>query len=513
VLDGTGGSELLNGLIEKRSRITSNEPDVLWEGGHTTIVQEMMRARIEPALVDSWRKKLDTLFGAAFDGKVGAAADAVPGVLKAIALELPYLLAYRYHARDRRTADRMAATLGETATARHTQPRVAVFTDTIDDVNGVGIGLRRLLAEARRDNRELHIIATGRENQLYVDSDGIVRVPSVFDHRLAEYPEMVWSIPHLPPILRYLSDHAIDLVQCSTPGPVGIAGLIGGRLVGAHVIGQYHTDVPEYALHLTGDPAAAALARVLVGAFYRALDRVLVPSAYTGRIVADLGVRAEAITRVRRGIDLSALTASRSVSNAFAQWGVTDGPVVLYVGRLSREKSVDRLLTAFRGVLENIPNANLVVIGDGPAREQLAASAPPRTVFTGMVTGAALARLYASADVFAFPSETETFGNVVLEAQAAGLPAVVAAGSAAAELIVEAVTGCAVNVRDERAMWSSIVGLLIDPARRALMSRAARAHAATYDIASALSETFACYASIVVGTANEPAPVARGLVA
>jgi hypothetical protein len=62
-------------------------------------------------------------------------------------------------------------------------------------------------------------------------------------------------------------------------------------------------------------------------------------------------------------------------------------------------------------------------------------------------------------------------------------------------------------------MWSSIVGLLIDPARRALMSRAARAHAATYDIASALSETFACYASIVVGTANEPAPVARGLVA
>src|SRR5262249_27428274 len=163
---------------------------------------------------------------------------------------------------------------------------------------------------------------------------GIVRVPSVFEHRLAEYPQMAWSIPHLVPILRFLTEENIDLVQCSTPGPLGIAALIAARITGTPVIGQYHTDVPEDALRIIGDPPAAAVVRTLVAWFYRALDRVLAPSRWTADLVRRLGVPDDRVELVPRGIDLARFSPERAARDAFAELAPGDGPVLLYAGRL-----------------------------------------------------------------------------------------------------------------------------------------------------------------------------------
>jgi glycosyltransferase involved in cell wall biosynthesis len=508
-LDGAAG-ELHDTLVKRRASIATGAPDVLWDGGHTTIVQEMMQARIEPGLVDGWRRTLSAVFAPVSVGDVGGAADAIPAVIKAIALELPYLLAYRYHARDRRAAESFGAELGEPVPTR--SPRVALFTDTIDHVNGLGLGLRRLLAEAGRAGYELRVVSAGAGERLAVDGDGIVRVPSVYDHRLAEYPELTWSIPHLPPIVRYLTEQSIDLVQCSTPGPIGLAGLIAGRLVGAKVIGQYHTDVPEYALHLTGDPAAAAIVRTLVGWFYRAVDHVLVPSQRVTEIVESLGVAREAITRVRRGVDLAAFSPAHRSTDAFASLGIGDAPVILYVGRISREKEIGTLIAAFQALADELPAARLVLVGDGPQRAELAASAPPGCVFTGTVRGRALAALYASATVFAFPSQTDTFGNVLLEAQASGLPVIVGANTAPRELMVDGITGLAVDLADRRALPAALRTILVDPALRAGMSEHAALHAARYDIRDVVHDVFACYASLVGRRVPRAARI-RGLVA
>lgn len=491
-------SSILTALIDAQAPTATPGPMVqaLWNTGHLTQPQEMMRAAAELALSGSWRKALDGIIEPVRSGHLGVAADGVPALLRTLALELPYLLAHRYHVRDRRGADRFATELGACQLGK-TRPRVAVFTDTIDHVNGVAIGLRRLLREARRDGVDLKLVGCAAVPRLTVDDDGIYRLPSVFEHRLAEYPEMAWSVPHLPPLLRFLEEEDIDLIQCSTPGPVGLAALAAGRLAGLPVIGQYHTDVPEYALRLTGDPVAGALVRQVVGWFYRAMDRVLVPTEWVGDVVRGLGVAPEHLVRIPRGIDLELFSPSLRDPEVVTALGLGDGPVLLYVGRLSREKSIDLLLAAFAAVHAELPAARLLLVGDGPLRAELERNAPPGCVLTGFITGEPLATLYASADIFVFPSETETFGNVVVEAQASGLPAIVSDRGATREHVVDGTTGYTVDPRDLAATARAILRLARDGELRRRMSRAAVQHATRYDMGDALRGTYRCYGRIV----------------
>jgi glycosyltransferase involved in cell wall biosynthesis len=501
-----GASQLVSVLLDPPSA-TNTGANPLWDHGHLGAVQDMVRDQVEPRLADAWRGRFTALFEAVFHGRLGAAAEALPALASGLMLELPYLLAYRYHSRDRRGAHRFAAELHGAAEPPGT--RVAVFSDTIDDVNGVALGLRAVHAEAQRTGLDLRLIGCGREPRLHVDAAGIVRVPSVFEHRLAEYPQMAWSIPHLIPILRYLTEQEIDLVQLSTPGPLGIAALIAARITATPVIGQYHTDVPEYALRLTGDPAAAALVRALVGWFYRGLDRVLVPSRSCGGLVGGLGVPEDRIELVPRGIDLARFSPARRTADAFARYVPEPGPIVLCVGRLSREKAIDRVIAAFAAAAREVPDAWLVLVGDGPLRPELERTPAERCVLAGQVTGDELAALYASADVFLFLSETETFGNVVVEAQASGLPAVVAR-SATSELILHGVTGFAVEPGDPRDAQRALVRLLRDGELRRRMRREAVRHAQRYDLATAVRGLFERYTRLL-----DPAGPARsqGLVA
>jgi len=168
---------------------------------------------------------------------------------------MPALLGARWHAHDILSARRYGAGLG-VATPRRPSPRVAVLTDTVDDVNGVAIGLRRLRRAARRRRLRPAPGVVGQGDHLSVDdeeADGVVRVPALVRHRMADYPTWELGLPHLPSLLNYLIENQIDLVQCSTPGPVGVMGLLAARLAGIPVVGQYHTDLPEYCTRITGD--------------------------------------------------------------------------------------------------------------------------------------------------------------------------------------------------------------------------------------------------------------------
>jgi len=141
----------------------------------------------------------------------------------------------------------------------------------------------------------------------------------------------------------------------------------------------------------------------------------------------------ERLAVVGRGVDTTLFTPDKRSPELRAQWGATDdGPVLLYVGRLAAEKNVTLALCAFEAVKLNAPSARMVVVGDGPMRRRLQAQFPD-AVFIGVQRGEALARCYASADLFLFPSMSETFGNVTLEALASGLPVVAFDTAAAAE--------------------------------------------------------------------------------
>ncbi len=406
-------------------------------------------------------------------------------------------------------------------------PRVAVVSDTLDDVNGLALGLRRLAAACADAGLPLTLVAPdllGRRARsraggpvgarglaggaVWTDDAGVARVPTHLRRELALYPGMTWGVPRLAALAAWLRAARVEVVQVATPGPMGLAGLVAARALGLPVLAQFHTDVPAYAHALSGSPTFGAAAAGLVGWFYRQADLCLAPSAAVERRLADLGVPAPRVGRVPRGVDLALFHPGRRDRAALARLGDLPGPVVLYLGRLSREKGLPRLLAAWARVHAARPDARLLLVGDGPLAGELGATPgharrgdpgpPAGVVRAGELHGPALAAAVASADLLAFPSETETFGNAVAEALAAGLPAVVAAGGAARELVAHGVDGLVVEVEgaqdpDGVAFGAAISALLDDPARRRRMGEAAHARARRLDQAAAARATFEVY--------------------
>jgi glycosyltransferase involved in cell wall biosynthesis len=367
-------------------------------------------------------------------------------------------------------------------------PRIAIISDSVDNIDGVAIGLRRLVAAATRAGHSMTLVGPASPS---ASPDDVVRIPAAMSAALPMYPQYTWSVPELPALTTNLARTA-DLVQLATPGPMGLAGLIAARMLGLPVLAQYHTEVPEYAARLTGLPFVKDLVAPFVGWFYQQADLCLAPSlAVADRLVA-LGVPEARICRVRRGVDLALFDPARRDRSMLARYGIAaDAPVALYVGRLSREKNLDALRTAWLAVHAERPDARLLVVGDGPQATGLDG---PGVVRTGTLHGAELATVFASADVFAFASETETFGNVVVEAAASGLPAVVASVGAAHEHVIDGETG--IITSGTAALALALSALLGDPRRRARMATAARERARGYDLDAAVAATWNIYRDV-----------------
>ena len=466
--------------------------------GHSDRFQDRLYDVAQGALVRGWRRAFERMGTSIRQGRMSDAADSVSELLKQALLELPYTLSFRQHAHDRQDALDFSDALGASG-IRSVHPRVAVFADAIDTMNGVGIGLRRLRHESSSRHLDMRLVTSGRNEKLEVDDEGVVRIPEVYSTSIADYPEIDWTFPHLGTMLRWLVVEKIDVVQCSTPGPVGWTALLAGRLAGKRVIGQYHTDLPEYVLRITGDPTVANIVTQLTGAFYRMMDRVLVPSRHVADIMTGMGVAPEKLVTVPRGVDLSRFSPRWRDDTAYDALGLGGHPKLLYLGRLSREKNLETLLDAFRALASTHPRARLVLVGDGPHAQTLRERAGAGVVFAGARSGTELSRLVASADVFVFPSETETFGNAVVEAQAAGLPVIVAGRGAAHERVQDGVTGLVVDAQDSRALTGAMARLLSDDALRKRMSQAAARHGLSYDSGDAAVGTFREYAQLWTG--------------
>jgi len=374
--------------------------------------------------------------------------------------------------------------------------RVSVISDSVDHIDGISIGLRRLAAASQRAGHAMTLVGPA---DLEPRVDEIVRVPAAMSAALPMYPQYTWSVPELPALTAHLARNA-DLVQLATPGPMGLAGLIAARMLGLPVLAQYHTEVPEYAARLTGLPFVKDLVAPFVGWFYQQAELCLAPSqTVVDRLVA-FGVDPANVRRIQRGVDLALFDPARRDRTCLARYGIAaDAPVALYVGRLSKEKNLDGLRAAWKLVIAERPDARLVVAGDGPQPTALDGEGVVRT---GVLHGAELATVFASADVFAFASETETFGNVVVEAAASGLPAVVAAAGAAHEHVLAGETGVIVDGRDPGALAREVLALIADRARRARMAEHARAHARSYDLDAAVASTWELYRGVAARRAR-----------
>jgi glycosyltransferase involved in cell wall biosynthesis len=383
-------------------------------------------------------------------------------------LAAPYFLAGRYWRDEIRHAHEFSATFFGTPVASAPSSRhTLVVTDTYDEVNGAAGTMRRLAAWSGAQAAPPVTIATC--GPIATRQPGLVRLQSVGDVPIPAYGASDWrlGIPSALDLLDVIDDTGATIIHAVTPGPMGLAGLLAARTLGLPFVASYHTEFADYALALTGDRLVGDIARRAVGWFYAQARRVYVPTRTSGRGLMDQGIDPARLFIFGRGIDTVRFTPERRSRLMRRRMGGRDAIAVLYVGRISQEKGMDVLASAFRAASRRDLRLELVIVGDGPYRgrlEQILAGTPHR--FLGPLTGTTLAAAYASADVFCLPSSTETYGQVVVEAAASGLPTIVTDQGGAHESVVDGETGLVVPADDPDALSDAILTLAGDEGMR-----------------------------------------------
>jgi 1,2-diacylglycerol 3-alpha-glucosyltransferase len=377
--------------------------------------------------------------------------------------------------------------------------RIALFTNNyLPFCGGVTISVETLRRGLESSGHEAWVFGprlTGAEDA----SVRIVRYPSI---PVATYPEFALAVPYSRRIERLVSALAFDVIHAHHPFLLGPAARRLARRTRRPLIFTYHTRYEKYA-HYVPLPlrlVQAAALRISAG-FAAKADAVLAPSAVIRDELHARGVRAP-IAVVPTGVDLERFRPGDRAA-ARRSLGVGQGePLVLYVGRLDREKSVDRVLGAFERVASTVPAARLVLVGQGTEAERLrrtAASLPvaERIRFLGLRPHDSLAECYQAADVFLFASETETQGLVLAEAAACGLPAVAVDAPGCDEVVRDGDTGI-LTKGNSAALAEAVIGLLLDPERRRAMARRAREVAEhLFDVKLQIDRTMAVYADAV----------------
>jgi glycosyltransferase involved in cell wall biosynthesis len=324
----------------------------------------------------------------------------------------------------------------------------------------------------------------------------VVRFPSI---PAATYPEFALAIPWSPRIRRQVSDLQLDVFHAHHPFLLGPAARRLARRLGRPLVFTYHTRYEKYAHYVpVTRPLVEAAAIRLSTRFAASTDAVVAPSALVRDQLRARGVDAP-IAVVPTGVDLTRFRpADRQAARQTLGLSAT-APLVLYVGRLDREKSVDRVLLAFDRIGGTLGGAHLWLVGQGKETEPLRRlagrlGAGDRVHFAGVRAHANLAAWYQAADLFLFASETETQGLVLAEAAACGLPAVAVIAPGCDEVVRDGDTGILTKA-DPASLAEAAIGLLLDADRRATMGARARQVAEeAFDVTMQITRTLDVYA-------------------
>jgi glycosyltransferase involved in cell wall biosynthesis len=251
---------------------------------------------------------------------------------------------------------------------------------------------------------------------------------------------MKLGVPSVPSLVDAIAEGRYDLVHVVAPGPAGLGAWLVARLLELPLVGSYHTELGSYAGLRSGQAHVELLANYALGTFYGACDGVLSPSQATDQRIEQLGIEPMLIGRWDRGVDLERF------SPGLRGEGVLRGEIpVLYVGRLTKEKGLDLLADAFLVAHARDPRLHLNLVGGGPEEEALRERLGGAASFHGWLYGSELPQAYASAEVFMFASQTDTYGQVINEAQASGVPVVAVGAGGPASLIEDGETGLLVE--------------------------------------------------------------------
>lgn len=391
---------------------------------------------------------------------------------------------------------RSPATVPLTTAAPSPPLRVAVFSDTaLPQMNGVSRTLDRLAIEVRTRGGAVRLFTT--TDPAAGEERDVVRFPS---RPFWAYPQLRLALPSAASAAAALREWNATLVHAATPFGVGLAGRSAATELGLPFVSSYHTSLSAYArfyrLGALSEPGWAFLRW-----FHNGGRRTYCP---TRAVERELHAHGFIGTRIwSRGVDPVRFSPAWRSAELRARWGAGEAGndagriVVAYVGRLAAEKGLDVLLDGFRRAQAAAPERFIFVFaGDGPYADHCREHAPRGAHFLGQLLGDELSRVYASADLFVFPSTTDTFGNVLLEAMASGL-AVVGADAASTREVLGARAGVTFAADEAAALARTLLELAGDPARRAALRDAALATARVHSWEAIFDELVADYRAVI----------------
>jgi glycosyltransferase involved in cell wall biosynthesis len=430
---------------------------------------------IAAGIADSVTKSLDRK-------ELTGVFDAVSAIAAHQFLLMPYYFALFHQNRERQLLSRIT---GHGNKVTREGMKLGVFTDTFDEINGVGRFIQDMSRQAQAAGRTL-VVHTSTNNPK-VDCVSRKNFKPMLTRPMPYYADQPLTIPPLAEVLEWADRQQFDAIHVHTPGPMGLCGWLVAKMLRVPLLGTYHTDFPGYVQNLTGDHRSVTATSAYMQWFYGQAETIFSRSKEYLTKLSAMGFAGDKLTMTLPGVDNEKFRPESRDLSIWQTHGVTQKYKLFYAGRVSVEKNLPFLADAFKRLCKNRNDVALVISGDGPYLPAMKKATEGLPVyFLGYQNDQTLPGLYASSDLFVFPSKTDTLGQVVIESQAAGLPVLVSNVGGPQEVMDDGITGLVLPAENPAVWAGAIDELLNDEMRRGRMSRTASQRMTRFS----LSKTF-----------------------
>lgn len=356
---------------------------------------------------------------------------------------------------------------------REIPSKVAWFTDSFDNMDGVSKTCKAFLNAAQNRGLDMTMITCTDTDLSGIN--GVKNFKPFHSFALPGYEKVQQHLPSMIRVMRYLESQDFNSFVISTPGPVGLLGLLFSKIFQIPAHGIYHTDLPRIAMRVSNDSLFSQVALGISKTFYTQMNTVFAPCRWYAQDVEQMNVPAERVKILERWVDSNQFTPKKKDP---CYWDFNEPVKLLFVGRISKDKNPELLMKTYQKLAERYDNFVLNVVGDGPYFDEMEEKTRhwKRFNMTGAKYGDDLAKAFASSDIFIYPGLLDTFGNVVIEAQASGLPCVVMNEGGPPELIKSGETGYIARCESEFIQLTE--QLILQRENRQWMGQRAAAYAA-----------------------------------